>query len=374
MKTVTIRTVASSRDLMQFIKFQWKPYRGDPNFVPPLIMDRKKLLNRKSNPFYKHAEMELFLAERDGEIFGRIAAIVNHNHIKEHNEKVGFFGFFECMNDRDVANALFGAATGWLTSRGMEAVRGPANPSVNDEYGLLIDGFDRPPVVLMTYNPPYYAALLEGYGFRKIKDLYAYYLHKDKVFSEKMVRVSEAVMKRTGLVIRPMDFARFEEEVRTMQRLYALGWRRNWGEVPMTDEEVACLTEDLKKVVDRRLLLIAEVKGKPVGFSLSLPDLNIILRRNRRGWLLPAVLRLMLFKKRIDFCRILTLGVLPEYLSTGIGGVLFYEAARHGIAAGYSQGEASWILEDNTMMNRGAEMLNADRYKTYRIYQMPLSR
>jgi GNAT superfamily N-acetyltransferase len=374
MKAVTVRTVVSSRDLMQFIKFQWKPYRGDPNFVAPLIMDRKKLLNRKSNPFYKHSEMELFLAERDGEILGRIAAIVNHNHIKEHNEKVGFFGFFECMNDRDLANALFDAATGWLASRGMEAVRGPANPSVNDEYGLLIDGFDRPPVVMMAYNPPYYTVLLEGYGFRKIKDLYAYYLQKDKVFPEKMVRVSEAVMKRTGLVIRPMDFTRFEEEVRTMQRLYALGWSRNWGEVPMTDDEIASFTGDLKQVVDKRLVLIAEVKGKPVGFSLSLPDLNIILRKNRRGWLLPAALRLMLFKRRIDFCRILTLGVLPKYLSTGIGGVLLYETARHGIAAGYSQGEASWILEDNTMMNRAAELVGADRYKTYRIYQMPLPR
>jgi len=357
---------------MTFIRFQWEPYRGNPYWVPPLLMDRKKLIDRKHNPFYRHADMELFLAERDGKVVGRVAAIVNHNHNREHNDKVGFFGFFESIDDQAVATALFDRAKGWLKEKGMTAMRGPATPSVNDEYGLLIAGFDKSPAVLMTYNPAYYQKLVEGYGFRKARDLFAYHLHKDTVFTDKLVRVSELVRQRTGVVIRTLNMKKFDDEVTIIRDLYNRGWERNWGEVPMTEEEFRYVAKDLKAVVDPRLVIIAEIKGKPVGFGMSLPDLNMVFKDNKKGYLLPALVRLLLYKKRINFVRIVILGVLPEYLNTGLGGLLFYETGRRGVENGYYQGEASWVVEDNVMMNRGAELMNAQKYKTYRVYECPL--
>ncbi len=357
---------------MRFIKFQWKPYDGNPYWVPPLIMDRKKLIDREKNPFYKHAEMELFLAERDGEIVGRIGAIVNHNHNKEHDENIGFFGFFECVDDQPVANALFDEAKKWLKARGVTAMRGPASPSVNDEYGLLVDGFDKSPAILMTYNPAYYQELIEKYGFKKAKDLYAYYLQKDKALSKKMERVSEIVKSRSGVVFRSLNMNRFDEEVKVLRELYNKGWSRNWGEVPMTTEEFDYVAKDLKPIVDPELVVIAEVRGKPVGFGLTLPDYNRVLKGNKKGRLLPALVRMMLFKKKIDFSRVIMLGVLPEYLNSGIGGVLFYEMGSRSVTQGYPHGEASWVLEDNVMMTRGAKLMEGEKWKTYRIYDYAL--
>jgi len=373
MNDVRIRTVQTKADERVFIKLPWKIYKGNPFWVPPLLIDRKKLIDRKRNPFYTHTRMEMFLAERDGEVVGRIAAIINDNHNKEHQENVGFFGFFECIDDQSVANALFDAAMDWLKRAGVTAALGPASPSVNDEYGLLVDGFDRPPAVLMTYNPAYYQRLVESYGFKKAKDLYAYYVHKDRVFSEKMVRVSELLKKRQGIVFRSLNMRDFDNEVRLIRNLYNRGWSRNWGEVPMTEEEFKYVAKDLKAIVNPELVIIAESKGKPVGFGLSLPDLNLILRHNKGGRLLPFLVRYLLFRKKIDFIRIVILGVLPEYLNSGIGGVLFYEISRRAVANGYYHGEASWVLEDNVMMNRGAELMKGERYKTYRIYEYPLT-
>lgn len=372
MSSVTIRPVRSKKDETRFIKFQWTLNEGNPSWVPPLLMDRRKLIDRKGNPFYKHAEMELFLAERDGHLAGRIAAIVNDNHIREHNEKVGFFGFFECIDDQTVANALFDAARAWLKSRGMEAMRGPVSPSVNDEYGLLVEGFDKSPYILMPYNPPYYATLIEKYGLAKIKDLYAFEVDAKKVFTEKLKRVSEIVKRREGVVFRSLNMKDFDNEVRKIHDLYTRGWSHNWGEVPLTDDEFDYMAKDLKPIVNPELVVIAEVKGEPVGFGLSLPNLNQVLIHNRKGRLIPGLLRIFLQKKRIDGVRIIILGVVPEYLNTGIGGVLFYETGMRCVAQGYPHGEASWVLEDNVRMNRGAELLQGEKTKTYRLFQMPI--
>ncbi len=357
---------------MSFIKFQWSIYRDNPNWVPPLLMDRKKLIDKKKNPFYRHAVMELFIAERDGQIVGRIGAIINDNHNKEHKENIGFFGFFECIDDQGVAKLLFDTARTWLKAQGVTAVRGPASPSVNDEYGLLIDGFDKPPAILMTYNPPYYRQLIEDYGFKKLKELYAYYVHGDRVFTDKLVRVAELVKKRGGVTFRTINMKDFENEARIIRDMYNRGWESNWGEVPMTPEEFDYVAKDLKAIVDPRVVFIAESRGKPVGFSLSIPDYNRILKDNKKGYLIPAIIRVLLFKKRINFMRIIILGVLPEYANSGIGGALLHETGRRGVEYGYFHGEASWVLEDNVMMNRGAEMMNATRYKTYAVYQMPV--
>jgi GNAT superfamily N-acetyltransferase len=372
MSSVTIKPVRTASDTRRFIKFLWTVYDGNPSWVPPLWMDRKKLMDRRKNPFYQHAEAEFYLAERNGMVVGRIAAIVNHNHNKEHNDKVGFFGFFECINDRAVAHALLDEAAQFLREHGMDRMRGPASPSVNDEYGLLIDAFDKPPVILMTYNPPYYIDLLESYGLNKAKDLYSYILSQDTVYSEKLERVNALVTRRYGLRIRPMNMREFKNEVRLVKDVYNKAWAYNWGAVPLTDAEIAALAVDLKPIVVPELVLFAEINGKTIGFALSLPDINIALRHNKKGRLIPGFLRLALHKRKINLVRIIVLGVLPEYQHTGAAGVLFYETAARAQALGYQYGEAGWILEDNDKMIKAAQALRGEAYKTYRIYEKAL--
>ncbi|MDE3057517.1 MAG: GNAT family N-acetyltransferase [Bacteroidota bacterium] len=370
MSTVTIRPVRTSADEMKFIKFLWKIYKDDPQWVPPLVMDRKKLIDKKKNPFYRHSAMELFLAERDGEVVGRIGAIVNDNHNKEHEDKVGFFGFYESVNDQEVADVLFNAAKEFLRAKGMTQMRGPADPSVNDEYGLLVDAFDKSPVVLMTYNPPYYAPLFENYGLKKLKDLYAYLLSQDTVYSERLMRFNEVVKQREGLTFRSLNMKDFKGEVDRIKQIYNSAWSHNWGAVPMTDAEFDALAKDLKPIVVPELVIMAEAKGRPIGFALSLPDINIALKYNKNGGLLTGLWHLYTKKKEINLVRIIVLGVVPEHQRSGAAGVLFYETAARAKKLGYQYGEASWVLEDNVMMNRAAEMMNATRYKTYRLYEM----
>lgn len=372
MSTIQIRPVAGSGDRDRFIKFLWKIYEGNPYWVPPLLMDRRKIMDKKKNPFYRHADAEFFLAERNGEMVGRIAAIVNYNHNKEHRENMGFFGFFECINDQTVANALFDEAKSFVESKGATALRGPANPSVNDEYGLLIDGFNERPTVLMPYNPEYYTKLVENYGFVKEKDLYAYKLSQDTVYSDRLERANNLVKARSSLAIRTIDMKNFGRDVAIMKQLYNAAWAKNWGAVPMTEAEIDAMAKDLKPIVVPELVLFAESKGKPIGFALSLPDINIPLWYNKKGRLLPGLLQLFLRKKEINMVRIIVLGVLPEYFNTGAAGVLFYETAVRARKLGYQYGEAGWVLEDNARMVNSAEAMNGKITKRYRIYQMPI--
>lgn len=365
-----IRTVTTGKDRDRFIQFLWRIYEGNPAWVPPLLMDRRKIMDKQKNPFYKHADAEFFIAERNGEMVGRIAAIINHNHNKEHNENIGFFGFFECVNDQAVAHALLDHAKSYLKARGVTAMRGPANPSVNDDWGLLIEGFERPPAILMPYNPPYYVQLLEQYGLKKVKDLYAYHLTQNKVYTDKMERVYNLVQQRHRMTFRSLDMKRFSKEVQIVKEIYNKAWAKNWGSVPMTDEEIDALAADLKPVVEPELVIFAEMQGKTIGFALSIPDINIALRYNKKGRLLPGLFRLFLHKKKIDSVRVIVLGVLPEYQKTGAAAVLFYETAIHAKELGYQWGEASWVLEDNFPMIRAAEAMSAELYKKYRLYEV----
>ncbi|MBW7889132.1 MAG: hypothetical protein H3C35_12365 [Bacteroidetes bacterium] len=372
MKNFTVRPVRSKADTKKFIDFFYALYKDDPNFVPPLRMDREKLIDKKKNPFYQHSKMEMFLAEREGKVIGRIAGIVNDHHNKEHNDKVGFFGFFECINEQEPANALFDEAKKFLQLHGMTAMRGPANPSVNDEYGLLVEGFDSPPVMLMTYNPKYYHELFVQYGLKKEKDLYAYLLNQETVYTEKFIRANEIVKQRNQLTFHSINMKDFKNEVNRIKKIYNSAWQYNWGAVPMTDAEFDALAADLKPVVEPDLVIIAESKGVPIGFALSLPDINVRLKGNKNGGLIGGLLRLLVFKKKVNLVRIIVLGVVPEHKMSGAAGVLFYETAMRAKKLGYQYGEASWILEDNVMMNRAAETMQGKRYKTYRIYQMDI--
>lgn len=374
---VTIRRISSKADKLRFVRFLWDVYANDPAWVPPLEMDRMKLIDEVKNPFYKHSEVAWFLAERDGKIVGRIAAIINRNHNQTHHDKAGFFGFFECINDHDVARSLFAEAERFLKSKGMASVLGPANPSANDEYGLLVDGFDRPPVLLMTYNPKYYIELIEANGYAKTKDLYAWLLSTETARSEKLVRVTAALQARAKITIRPMNPKQFVADVERIKRIYNQAWERNWGFVPMNDEEFDFLASDLKQIYDPEMVLFAEHDGKTIGFALTLPDVN---QAFAAGPLIPrgvmnlpiALWNLFTKKKAIDTVRILVLGVNPEYRGRGIDGMLYRETIERAERKGYRFGEASWILEDNDMMNRAVAMMNGQRYKTYRIYEKGL--
>ncbi len=371
MSSIKISTVQSSKDLLRFIKFQWKIYKDDPKWVPPLIMDRKKILSKEKNPFFKHAEAEYFLAEKDGELVGRIAAIKNDLHNKYHNDKVGFFGFFECINDQEVANALFDTAKNWIKSKGLDTMRGPANPSSNDEYAMLLEGFDDEPRILMTYNPKYYLDLCENYGFKKAKDLYAYKLeNKEVVSQDKIRRVAELAQKRYGLKISQIDMKKFNSEVEKVKYVYNKAWAPNWGFVPMTDEELDAMAKDLKPLAEPSLVLFGEIEGKLVGFALVLLDYNYIFKQ-LNGKLFPfGIIKLFTQKKNIKWCRIITLGIIPEYQKRGLDAVFYWEIVNRAHNLGIDLGEASWILENNDMMNRGAEAMKGELYKKYRIYEI----
>ncbi len=372
----TIKKVLSKSDKKCFINSQWNFYKGDKNFVAPLKMDRDKLLDTKKNPFYKHSKLELFLAVRDGEIIGRIGAIINDNHNSTHNDKLGFFGFFECVNEQEVANALFNSVKVYLKENGMNAMRGPVNPSMNDETGLLVDGFDSPAVVLMTYNPKYYIELIENYGFAKSKDLYAYHLVNEQYVSDKMKRMQGIIRERNKVTIREVDFknkTQFKKDVELLKSIYNKAWQPNWGFVKMTDEEFNFLANDLKQIADPAYTIIAEIDGKPAGFALGLPDINQQLINNKSGGMIGAIWQMFVVKKKIDLLRIIVLGILPEYQKTGVDAVLYWEMGSRGLPKGIKYGEASWILEDNEMMNKGLTTTMLGKvYKTYRLYDVAI--
>ncbi len=374
--SIEISEVKTKKEKIEFIKAQNLFYRNDPNFVPPVISDRYKLIDTEKNPFYNHSELILFLAKRDNQIVGRIAGIINHNHNFTHNDKTGFFGFFECVNDLDVAKKLFEGVENWLFKKGYDKVIGPENPSMNDEIGLLIKGFDSPPVLMMTYNPPYYIDLIEGCGYSKAKDVYAYLLEKDNFLNEKVYRLQDVIRQRYEVKIREVRFnnkKNFWEDVEILKNIYNSAWVPNWGFVKWTDEEFNYIARDLKMFAEPRLALIAEAKGKVAGFGLALPNINECLIFNKSGSTLGALYHILTKKKKIKFIRIIALGIIPEFQKTGIDAVLYYELGKRGIDLGYEFGEASWVLEDNEMMNKGlTSTMNGKVYKIYRLYEKNL--
>lgn len=361
-------------DLKKFLKFAFKIYKDDPYWVPPLFMDKLKILNKNKNPFFKESgDIELFMAYRDGEPVGRIAAIRNDLHNKIHNENVGFFGFFESINDKEVAKVLLDTAKDWLRNEGFDTMRGPTNPTSNDEYGALLEGFEDSPRLLMSYNPKYYLDLFDGYGLKKAKDLYAYDIQNSEMSkNDKIKRVSEIVKSRYGLKIRSVNMKNFKHELELFKYVYNKTWAANWGFIPMSDAEIDAAAADLKPLINPDLVFFAEVKDEVIGVVLAMPDYNEIFK-TMKGRLFPfQFLKLYTQKKKITWARVIALGVIPEYQKKGIDGALYYEcmmrAAKHGIM----QGEASWILEDNTMMNRGAETMKGRIYKKYRIYEIEI--
>lgn len=353
------------------------PYRlhaRDLTWVPPLRRDVDTLLSRAANPFFEHAEAEYFVARQGDRDVGRIAAIANRLHNETQGDRVGFYGFFESVDDPAVARALFDAAAVWLKARGFTSMRGPASFSVNDECGLLVDGFDTPNTIMMPHNPAYYVGLHEASGLGVAKTMVAFQGGDPNRFvppPERIVRAVALAKERYGITVRSLDLGDFRGEVNRIKALYNRCWERNWGAIPMTDREIEHLAAQFRPVVNRNLVPIAERDGEPVGFGLTLPDFNQVLRTNRHGRIFPAALRLLwaLRRKSIYRARIILLGVLPEYRGKGVDAAIYHWIWTKAGDDGMTWGEAGWVLEDNQAMKAGLVKLGMTPYKTYRLYE-----
>lgn len=372
---VEVIEVESPKLQERFIKLPWKLYRDDPNWVAPLLSERKEFFDKDKNPFFRTAKTKLFLARQDGEFVGRIATCINFNHNEYHGENIGFFGFFDTIDDYEVARALLKVAMITLKSDGVIAMRGPANFSTNHEIGFLVDGFDSPPVIMMSYNPPYLPKFAEKFGLKKVMDLYAYLLTDQQPLNERHVNLVDKLKSKFDITVRPLNMARFWEEVSLINKIYNDAWQDNWGFVPMKDDEFNHLAKNLKEIVDPDLVMIGEVGGEPAAFSLALPDMNKVLI-DINGRLFPTGLIKLLWnakvKKKIDGLRLITMGVVPKFQKRGIDSILYVETYRRGVQKGYKWAELSWILETNDLMNRAAEAMGARVYKKYRMVEMPL--
>lgn len=372
---IDIIEIDSPRLLNRFITLPNKLYEDEPNWVAPLISERREFFNTKKNPFYRGAKTSLFLALRDNEPVGRIATCVNYHHNEFHNEKVGFFGFFESIDDYDVASRLLNVALKALRVEGMERMRGPASFSTNHEVGFLIEGFDKPPTVMNPYNKAYLPKLAERFGLKKVMDLNAYLITKEMPIAERHLKIIKRIKERNKIKIRSVDFSRFDEEIKLILHIYNHAWERNWGFVPMKDDEFVHMGKSLKQIIDPELVLIAEVDGEPAGFSMAVPDINQILIK-LNGRLFPTgifkLLWNMKIRKKIDGLRLMTMGVVREYQKRGIDNIFYVETYRRGVEKGYKWAELSWILESNELMCRAAEKMGAILYKKHRMVEMPI--
>ncbi len=373
---VAVTEVRSRAERDAFIKFPWRIYADDPVWVPPLILERREFLDQKKHPFFEHGSAALFLARREGEIVGRIMASDDPNYNALHQSNVGCFGMFESIDDAEVAGALFDAAEGWLRQRGRNEIIGPIDYSTNYLCALLIEGFEHPPMVLTSHNPPYYARLIEGRGFRKAIDFYAWWIESGEATARRLRRLAARWKKRQAATIRQANLKNLAEESERLREVYNAAWQHNWGFVPFTKKEFAFMAKELRPVVDPGLTLIAEVDGQPAGFILGVPDINVALRhvngRLTRFGLPIGLAKLLYYKSRIKTARLVALGVVPKFRRHGIAEMLVLQIIETGMFKKGLNGECSLVLENNTLMNRFLEAIGLKRYKTYRIYSRRL--
>jgi GNAT superfamily N-acetyltransferase len=374
---IEISQVSSRRDRNAFIKFQWRIYANDPAWVPPLIVERKTFLNRRRHPFYKHGDAALFLAQRDGEVVGRIMASDDPNYNSLHQSNVGCFGLFESIDNPDVATALFQAAAGWLRKKGRAEMMGPIDYSTNYVCGLLIDGFTFAPTILTAHNPPYYRELIESCGFAKEKDWYAWWFADPAKAVTQLRRLAERFRRRGPVTVRPGNLNDIRAESRRLRQIFNQAWQKNWGFVPFTEAEFEFMAKEMKPLLLPEFAWIAEVGDEPIGFILCLPDINVALRhlngRLTRFGLPIGLIKLLYYKRRIRKGRLIALGVVEKYRRAGIAEVLVLRVIEETMIKRGITGELSMTLEDNVMINRFVEAIGAERYKTYRIFKRTLT-
>lgn len=364
--------VKSKKQLSVFIDFPHDLYKGDPNYVPELFIAQRDLLTPGKHPFHKHSSLQLFLAYKERKLVGRVAAIYNTNHNAFTGKKDGFFGFFDAINDQETVDRLIQVSSDWVKDKGATRILGPVNLSTNDTCGLLVEGFDRPPVAMMPYNAPYYSERLEQNGLHKQTDLLAYLVSKTSM-NDRSVRLLDALLgrlKRGGITIRQIDKKNLKKEIPHIKALYNQAWDKNLGFVPMTDEEFDFLAKDLSLVLDPKYCLLAEKEGKVIGFVLGIPDINQILKKIKRGRLLPTgIFKLLFGLKKVSGLRVLLLGVLEGYRKLGIEACLYGQLIKNSDNTPVAYAECSWMLEDNYLMNHAIEQINGVQYKRYRIYE-----
>jgi GNAT superfamily N-acetyltransferase len=381
MRPLIIKPVENLEEKNKFLSFPWKVYQDNPYWVPPIYSERIHFTDPDKNVSFEHMEAQFYMALRGDEIVGTIAAFTNHRHNEFQNENIAFFGFFEVLEDYEAAESLLKTAESWAKERGHTTLRGPAQWTTNDECGLLVDGFDDLPRIMMTYNPPYYVDYVEKAGFKYARDLWAYEVEiKDFMenIGERLSKLTSRILERKDITIRNLDMKKFDEEVAKVKDLYNSAWSKNWGFVPMTDKEFNQLANNLKGVLDPDLVFLAEKGGKTVGFSITLPDLNQPLHVAHPKATTPEWLTMLKLvwnwkvARKVTWIRVLVLGVIPEYRKLGIDALLYYKTALAASKKGIKSAEMSWILDNNDKMNRPIIAMGGEVYKTYRFYEKAL--
>jgi GNAT superfamily N-acetyltransferase len=374
--TLTVEPADAPRQVEEYISFPFGLYRGHPHWVPPLLAERRDFLNPRKNPVYEYAEIQPFLARRGADVVGTITALKNRRFCDFHpaERHVGFFGLYECRQDPEASRALLDAAARWLRARASTVMRGPTNFTTNDVLGLLVEGFDDDPAILMPYNPPYYAEQIEAFGMRKVKDLYTLEV-KAEACTGRLEPLAKKVLAKGRVSVRPVDLAHWHDELAFVRHCYNDAWAHNWGFVPWTDRELAALAKELKPLIDPRLAFVGEVDGQPAAISIAVPDANEALKL-ARGRLFPLGLLKILWRIKVAGCtriRVLALGVLPKHRRLGLDGLLIERTVQNAVSLGYRRAELGWILEDNEAMLRPLARIDAQRTKVYRVYDHALS-
>ena len=381
MNSLVIKSVETTEDRKALLSFPWTVYKDDPFWVPPIFSERMHFTDPEKNPFFQHAEAQFYLALRGEEIVGTIAVFTNHRHNEYQNENIAFFGFFEVLEDYEAAEQLFKTAEAWAKEKGHTALRGPAQWSTNDECGLLVDGFDDRPRILMTYNPSYYVEYIEKLGYKYARDLWAYQLGVKEfmdIIGERLDKLTTRILERKNITIRNLDMKKYAEEVNKVKLLYNNAWSQNWGFVPMTDPEFDQLANDLHDIIDPDLVFLAEKDGKTVGFSLTLPDLNEPLHlaypkpNTPEWWTMAKLVWQWKIRRKVSWIRAFALGVIPEYRELGIDALFYFKTAQAALKKGIKMVEMSWILDNNDSMNRPIIAMGGEVYKTYRYYEKDL--
>ena len=376
MSNIEISEVSSRQERNAFIKFPWQIYSNDPAWVPPLIIERKAFLDRKRHPFYRHGDSALFLARKNDEIVGRIMASDDPNYNALHHSNVGCFGLFECIDDRDVATELFERAASWLREKGRTEIMGPIDYSTNYTCGLLVDGFEYPPTLLTTHNPPYYEGLIVNYGFTKVVDFFAWWFSDPSAATARLRKLAARLEPRARFTIRRANLRNLEVEAANFLRIYNEAWKDNWGFVPFTKAEFDYMQAEMKPVLRDDFTAVAESNGEAIGFALSLPDINVALKKidgRLTTFGIPIGLaRLLYYRSRIRKARYIAMGVRPHFRRLGVSEMMVLRTMEAGMVKCGFQAELSMTLENNIMVNRFIESIGAERYKTYRIYRKQL--
>lgn len=369
---IEIRSVRTRRDYRQFIRFPYTLYKGDPNWVPPLIRAEKFTFLPRKNPYFLHSEVQLFLAIRFGKVVGRISAHEYREHNRIHNDATGFFGFFESIHSQRVANALLNAALQWLKSKGYKRMMGPFNFTVNDSSGILVDGTNIPPMVMMPYNPYYYAKMLEGYGMRRKHDQFAWKIDDQRGMHPLTKRIADLCRHMPGLIIRRINMKDFENEIRKAYHVYSNAWNNEWGSIPPTWEEFYRFARRFRTFGDPNYAVLIELNETPVGVGLAIPNVNESLIK-MKGRLLPfGFMKLIFNRKKIKTMRVLVMEAIAGFENRGVDALLYGMFYEQALLDGIQWAELSWTLESNTRMNKILEMTGAEKYKTYRVYEQDI--